>query len=420
MTEFLFLIFVVQCVAITVWAALKRERLIQFPFLATAVFMGWILPQLLGLRNGSTLPDGALTKLLLMSILCVAACFFGYVTNKKTAKMIFWPMSSNKLLAGSMLLSLFGAYFFFKVNDLAAEAYETTGGSWTGIITIYAFLSRAIAVGLVIAVVQFFQRKSWISISIIIFDLLFYFDSIFLKGRRANMVELFLIIMFAFWFNRRWAPKRWVFFSSLVVGTLLINGIADYRGTMLGADRVTATGAGYREIMKIDFLGNLENIASGDGASDELLNAALKIEAADQWLLFDYGSEFWNALVFRYLPGQWVGSDVKSALMFEKNDTAYRLFGHVAVPGTTSTGMADAFESFWYFGAINFFLIGLILSRWYNSAMVGNTNAQMIIMLTMTAALHSITQHISCIGIQQARKILLFNESIRSEKKFIG
>ena len=60
-------------------------------------------------------------------------------------------------------------------------------------------------------------------------------------------------------------------------------------------------------------------------------------------------------------------------------------------PGTTPTGLADSFSSFWFFGAVKFFLIGFILSRWYRAANEGNFVAQLVIMLSMGAALHAIT-----------------------------
>src|SRR5205823_1602792 len=56
---------------------------------------------------------------------------------------------------------------------------------------------------------------------------------------------------------------------------------------------------------------------------------------------------------------------------------------------TTETGLADAFASFWYFGLIKFFLIGLILSRWYKAAMRGNGAAEIIVILVMYSALLS-------------------------------
>ena len=160
---------------------------------------------------------------------------------------------------------------------------------------------------------------------------------------------------------------------------------------MLAEDRATASGAGLKEVMEIDFVGNLFDIANGDIVSSEILNAAVILEAVDQSLSFDYGLSLWNAFVFRFVPAQLLGQDFKKGLTIDFINPAYLVFRYNPHLGSTVTGMADAFESFWYFGAIKFFIIGLILSRWHRAAMSGSIIAQLIVMLTMTGGLHTVT-----------------------------
>jgi uncharacterized protein YggT (Ycf19 family) len=205
------------------------------------------------------------------------------------------------------------------------------------------------------------------------------------------MVELFLMILFALWFNRRWAPPRSTVIGAFIVGALVINSAGDYRGTMLGEDRASWSGAGVEEILSIDFVGNLKRIVEGEAGGEEVRNAVLTIEATDRQLSFDYGLSTWNAFLHNYVPSQLVGTDFRTALTIDLEDEAYREFGHVPWPGTTPTGLADSFSSFWFIGAMKFFLIGYILSRWYRAANEGNFVAQLVIMLTMGAALHAIT-----------------------------
>jgi hypothetical protein len=56
-------------------------------------------------------------------------------------------------------------------------------------------------------------------------------------------------------------------------------------------------------------------------------------------------------------------------------------------PGTTSTGMADAFASFWYFGFLKFLLIAYLLGRLYGAAVKGNTLSQIVYMLSVVPAI---------------------------------
>lgn len=45
-----------------------------------------------------------------------------------------------------------------------------------------------------------------------------------------------------------------------------------------------------------------------------------------------------------------------------------QMFVHTSNTGSTVTGLIDAFHSFWFFGAIKFFVIGFIMGRWWRPA----------------------------------------------------
>ena len=66
-------------------------------------------------------------------------------------------------------------------------------------------------------------------------------------------------------------------------------------------------------------------------------------------------------------------------------------FGFIPVTGSTPTGLSDSFQSFWYFGAMIFYIIGLVMSRWYRAAIRGNVIAQITVLLIVTPSLHAIT-----------------------------
>ena len=125
----------------------------------------------------------------------------------------------------------------------------------------------------------------------------------------------------------------------------------------------------------------------------ELTNTVYKIETLDRNLNFDFGLSLWNQLVFSYVPAQFLGADFKRSLIVSESldDSVYNEFYYTRATGTTSTGMADAFASFWYFGALKFFLIAFILSKLYRAAVRGNFVAQFLSIVLMTPALHAIT-----------------------------
>lgn len=391
MTYTLIALLAIECALIFAWGLRRRERYLQFPILAAAVFLGWLMPQFLGLANWHAQPPGALDKTILMAIFCLGAAYWGYLQNKTPARQFRWTFNRRRLVQGSAALSLLGAFFFYKVGQLAAETIAMHGGAWTGIITIYSFFAQMLSVGFVIALILHLRRPTLGTWLILGFGLSFYLERVLIAGRRAAMVELVFMFLLALWFNRRWAPPRSAIIGVFVVGALVINSIADYRGTMLGEDRATWSGAGVKEIASIDFTGNLKRIVMGEGAAEEVRNAVLTIEAVDRQSSFDYGASLWNEFVHRYIPGQLIGSNLKSALQIDLGDPADSVFGHTPYFGTTYTGLADSFSSFWFLGAAKFFLIGYVMSRWYRAAYSGNLAAQVVAMLTISPALHAIT-----------------------------
>jgi len=390
-TGFLLFGLALEALAIMCWGMMRRERMIQFPFLAAAVFFGWIFPQLLGLSSKLLLPPGGLNKTIVMASLCLGACWLGYGVNRRPARLFAWTFDRGRLLVGAAVMTIIGAYFFYKISQLAPEVTAAVGGQWTGIITVYVFFSTLLTFGMAIALILFLRKPTWSSLVLVLVGLVFYLDRILIKGRRAAMIELGMMVLLAAWFNRRVLSPRWTMLLVVLLGTLVINSIDDYRRVMLGSDRTTWSGAGVSEILDIDYWGNIKRLASGKAANHELKNAVMNIAAADQTLNFDFGLSLWNSFVQKYVPGQWIGYELKNALIINFGDPARQVFGYRPYIGTTPTGLSDAYLSFWYFGAVKFLFIGLIMSRWYRAAVQGGFVAQLVVVLTITPALHAIT-----------------------------
>ena len=391
MTNFLLWVLAIQALAIVGWGMMRRERMIQFPFLAAAVFLGWMFPQLMGLTAHRFLPAGGLEKTIFMAILCLGAAWLGYELNRRPAKLFNWEFDRRRLMVGATAMSFLGAFFFYQISQIAADVTATVGGQWSGVITIYVFFSKLLTFGMALALILYLRKPTWPSLALVLFGLAFYLERILIRGRRAAMVELGMMVLLALWFNRRMLPPRWAMVGAVLLGALVINSIGDYRSVMLGDDRTTWSGAGISEILEIDYWGNIKRLASGEAANHELTNAVMNIAAADRALSFDFGLSHWNSFVHRYVPGQWVGHEFKQALMVDVGNQAAEVFGHQAHTGSTSTGLSDAFLSFWFFGAVKFLVIGLIMSRWHRAAMAGHLVAQLVVLLTITAALHAIT-----------------------------
>jgi hypothetical protein len=390
MTDLLLLLLLAECAALLAWGLVRSDRLLQYPFLAAAVTLGWVFPQLMGLSSTSALPSGALDKTLLMIILCLGVILPGYTLNRRPIRHFQWSFDRQRLVQAATMLTLIGAFFYYNVEQFAVEAISTQGGAWSGIITVFVFLSKLLTLGLIVALCSHLSRPSWVTFTLIGISTLIYLERIIIRGRRSAMAELLMIFLLALWFRRRRLPSRISMLLAVVLGALLINSIGDYRSTMLGEDRFHWSGAGISDIAKIDFIDNMQRLASGQQVY-ELSNAAMDIYATDRLTDLDFGLSLWNAFVQAFVPAQFLGKSTKAFLQFSLPDPAYQQFGYVPHFGSTQTGFSDSFRSFWFFGALKFFVIALILGRWWRSANSGNLVAQMVIMYCASPSLEAFT-----------------------------
>jgi hypothetical protein len=380
-------------VAIITRYSSRRVMMIQYPFLVSIVIAGWVFPQLIGIYITGTVPPDALGKTLIYIMLCLLFGVWGYSTTRKTYKMANWQYSQQKLQFVAAALMLAGTLFHVRFSALAAEATELYGGFWTGIITIYVFLASMLTVGFVLAIGAYIQKPTLMNRTMIAFGLALYLQRILIYGRREVAVELFLIGALFFWRKFGWVPSRLVLFGTVVVGMLFISAAGAYREVMIVTENYSWSGVSLSRILDIDFWGIFISNFTDPLKNQELINATLFISAADIRMEFDGGLSLWNRFVFSFIPGQIVGPAVKQSLMFPLPNLALEEFSHIPWPGTTYTGFADSFLSFWFFGAFIFFAIGSIMRSWFIAAARGSLTALMILMLISTQSLMAVTHN---------------------------
>ena len=181
---------------------------------------------------------------------------------------------------------------------------------------------------------------------------------------------------------RRVVVPAWVLAVIFVVGTIWANGVGQLRGK----------DDSFMERLELaDLVESLQRILENGGP--ELTNAAMHIWCAEQQSEFDFGAVHWNDLVHAYFPGQLFGYDLKYQLRFSLRNLPLETMNYKGPLGSTVTGLADAFESFWWLGCLKFGLIGYVMGRWYNRAARGDFWSQLAYMAMMSPALHTITHH---------------------------
>ena len=382
MTTPLLLSFTAVCIFLLCQGMLKRGAIYGYPFLAGAAFVGFALPQLVGLSHERFLPPGALESTLLMATLCAAMCWVGAAVAYPPRRKPVWNYDDRRLLVLSAVLSLLGGYFYYAISRLPPEMTENT--QWTGLPVAYLFFARMLTYGFAIAVLLFARNGSRVAGLIALYGALFYLDRIVIGGRRQDTGEFVMIVLLAWWFQRDRCVPRPLMLAGLVAGALFINSIGDYRAAS-GKEE----GPKWDEIANIDFIGNLQKVTEHGGA--ELMNAAYIIAAIDRTMEFDLGVTHWNELVFAYVPAQLVGTEFKEALYLPQSSPAYDEFFYTPALGSTVTGFSDAYASFWYFGCLKFFLIAYCMQKLWWAARGGSLVAQLLYMLLPVPALEAIT-----------------------------
>src|SRR5271155_3192577 len=158
MTNTLLLIFAVVCAGLLVWGMREKGRIYEFPFLAGATWTGFVLLQLIGLRHNEDLPENALNRTIIMAILCAAMCWLGYQWSCRPLRRFNWPLDDDKLLWGSAVLTLAGAWFFYKISRLSEDLTEIS--QWTGLPVAYLFFASVLSYGFALAALVWARQKS--------------------------------------------------------------------------------------------------------------------------------------------------------------------------------------------------------------------------------------------------------------------
>ena len=375
----------------------RRNGMIWYPFLSAVVIMGWVFPQIIAISRSGLSPGYSLSKTVLMITLCFLAGWLGYSyrTESVDRRARNYPDRFYSRLALHVIMAtsaLIGSYFFFKVYGMAAEAIRLYGGQWTGAITIYVFFSTLLTYAFVLAIARLTIERRMVPMLTVGFCLLFILQRVLIQGRREDTVALVLVVLLFMYFRHRWLVPRNIQIVIVAVGALFVASIGEYRATMLDASSGLAwSGASLEDVGEINFTGNFNQVGRSV-ASMELFNAVLTIEGAEQAFSFDGGLSLWNRFIQYYVPGQLVGYELKDALQFEFTDVR-NMFGFIWHVGTTDTGFADAFRSFWYFGALIFFVIGRILRYWFIRAQTGDYLGMVMIMVLLPKSLLAITHH---------------------------
>jgi hypothetical protein len=376
------LAFAGQCAWLVARGLVRPGGVFEVPFLAGAMGVAFVLPQLPALAADRSLPEGAYETAMLFTILCFTALALGWSDRARALRSLRWEFDERRLLLVAALLSAVGGAFHLRLRELPGDVAVMSGLS--GTVVMQLFFAKLLTYGLAIGALCLMRRPSWPALAIVVADGLLTVERIVVTGKRGETFEFLMILALAAYFQRGWKPPRALVLGGLVAGTLLMGSLHEYREITARHDRPT-----WSEVARIRVVDNFLDAARG--GSTEMRNAVRLIHAAGRDMTFDFGTFHWNVLVFNYVPAQLVGSRAKQMLMLDLAETNPRDYNpHF---GSTETGMADAFRSFWWFGWIKFLLIAALTNRLWRAALEGWAAPQLVYMLTVAAAANTVSHH---------------------------
>ena len=367
--------------AATIW----RPRLIyEYPYFMGATFTAFILPQAYAIYQDQW--GGIYLRMtLLMCFLCVACCYLGYQQrpHPRLLEKFNIPINPGRFLAGGIVLVLIGSYFTYEFA-LRPEDDEISGT----IGVVYLFFGGLVYPGFAICFYCALKEKwitAWLAtVGAAVIPLqtaLFY-------GRREPTVLFLMSMGLGIFFIKRKPAPRVVIIAAIVGAMFFIPSTGEYR-ELARQDPLEA-------FRQINFTEQFQE-ALDPNALSELKNATVVIAATDAIGDYELGAGYWNQIVFRFVPAQFVGKDFKNRFMLggekrDMSDFVNDVLGIRLPPGLTVTGMGDSFNEFGYFGCLFFAILGyLFKTLWAAANKPNGTIAQILYIQVTTSAMRAAT-----------------------------
>ena len=364
----------------------QPARMYEYPYFMAATFAIFLLPQAISLvRNPGIRGDGTEHVLLMGNLCLLAVCVSGLVPVRgRISRPRRTEIDEGRLLQAAFALIAVGTLFSFLVQRAAAN-YDSQ--LWTGRITIYGFFAGLELPGAVIAMIIALRRGGigpWLLVAVGLIPTL---ETVLLAGRRELAADLLIAIGLTLYYRYRWVPPRIFVIVPLISAALIIPAIGEYRDL--------AKTEGGAAIAKIDLLGNFRSFVE-NGKVLELRNAAMLIEQTEATQSYQLGTAYWDEIVWRFVPAQFVGAELKQSLMFNYNRMqeieALRTRGYNMLEGTTSTGLGDSFVQFGFAGCLVFLALGILMkSLWIRSLGDAGIFAQLLYITTVASAMRAVT-----------------------------
>jgi hypothetical protein len=375
----------------------KPELIYLFPYIVSFGFAVFILPQIYAIYEKHIFSPSGINRLLFMTILCWTMSFLGWYTySPKVA--IFTGFFHNKIEKDTlgkiaMMFVFLGIVFnFIAFRKFSTEQFENQQAS--GLITIYVFLQQLLFLGSGLCLVLGLQKPRSIIMYVGILGIMYGFYIGIFQGKRSIALYTAFVLGVPLYLKYNFKPSRVIVVCSLLIAFFIIPSMDEYRRILKAANNTSELVQG---ISSIDFGKNVHN-SFANAESIELANAGHMINRTYQTGEYKIGLDYWNQLIFRFVPAQLVGKQFKNSLMLYDSPFASgkristTTYNSEYIVGSTFTGIGDSFLQFDYFGCLFFFLIGMFMKKmWFTIQSTKNNFVQVLYSILLIESVVSLT-----------------------------
>ena len=385
---FYFALFVLILVVTLSRVAWKPARIFEYPYFMAGVFAVFIVPQAYSLM---LFPGGvrasSVEDVLLVTCLCLGAGILGYQAPiySRGFQFLIRPLDPNRLFHFGLGMILVGTLSYLLIP--AEEARFGSRGGLTGVVVIYLFFVGLAPPGFAVCLLLFRQKATFmrglaVAMGTVIPGMAIY------AGRREAAVTFGLTLALTRYFTTGKPLPRVAVFGALLFAMFAIPATGAYRSLVKEGKA--------EQVTKLDLYQIFNTFVQQESVL-ELRNAAAIIDATQMSGHYNWGSSYWNQLVFRFVPAQIVGMDLKNGLMLGRGSVQQIYRGDERLkfeisPGSTNTGMADTFEEFGWLGCMFFFFLAMIFRTVWTAALQPQALfAQLFYIMVCSSGMRTVT-----------------------------
>jgi len=366
MDFFLYALFVIQSVYISIWCFKEYSRLLSVFSFFHFSYVGLILVGYFSvIRVPYPFDHITISYTLFYAILVQAAAFLGFNSryNLFPSKLILFifPNKGNNLknvFRLGMFYSIVGLYSFYKYYSLPEEVLLT---QHTGLPVLYLLFAKVVYVGhLLVLVTALKTNKKWTK-RIALFLFCTILGILLFRLKRTETLVFISSTLFVLFYLKEFKVSRKYLLIGGGIFFLFNSYIIELR------DQINVSFIQGKEISLSNLSSAIqqESLNSKITGAPELRYAISHMEIANDQFKFSYGAVHWNRMINLFVPAQIIGAGFKEDIKFYIPEyNAYKHFGEETfTAGLMNTIIGESFKEFWFFGVLFIFFLFNFLKK---------------------------------------------------------